>query len=65
MQRSCMKRSRLVLALGFLALTFLISIPFPGLPQAAPVTLEEPMLDFTLPVYQGGEIKLSDLRVKT
>ena len=59
-----MKRSRRVLALGFLAFTFLISIPFPSLSQAAPVTLEEPMLDFTLPVYQGGEIKISDLRGK-
>jgi peroxiredoxin len=59
-----MKKSRLVLALGFLAFTFMISMPFPSLSQAAPVTLEEPMPDFTLPVYQGGEIKLSDLRGK-
>ena len=59
-----MKRSRLVLAFSFLAFTFLIFLPFPSLSQAAPVTLEEPMPDFTLPVYQGGEIKLSDLRGK-
>lgn len=64
MQSSSLKRSRLVLALGLLAFIFLISIPFPGLSQAAPVTLEEPMPDFTLPVYQGGEIRLSDLRGK-
>ena len=64
MQSSYLKRLRLVLALGFLAFPFLISIPFPDLSQAAPVTLEETMPDFTLPVYQGGEIKLSDLRGK-
>jgi len=64
MQNSCLKKSRLVLALGFLPFTFLISMPFPGLSQAAPVTLEEPMPDFTLPVYQGGEIKLSELKGK-
>jgi peroxiredoxin len=64
MQSRYMKKSRLVWVLGFLAFTFLISIPFSGLPQAAPVTLEEPMPDFTLPVYQGGDIKLSGLRGK-
>ena len=64
MQSRRMKRSRLVLAPGFLAFIFTIFIPFPGLSQAAPVTLEEPMPDFTLPVYQGGEIKLSGLKGK-
>jgi len=62
MQTGCMKRSLLVLTLGFLAFTFLI--PFPSLSRKAAVTLEEPMPDFTLPAYQGGVIKLSDLRGK-
>jgi len=64
MQSSRMRQSRMVLVLGFLAFAFLIPIPLPGLSQAAPVTLGEPMPDFTLPVFQGGEIKLSDLKGK-
>jgi peroxiredoxin len=64
MKSSCLKRSRLILAFGFLVFTFLIAIPFPGASWAAPVTLDEPMPSFTLPVYQGGEVKLSDLRGK-
>ena len=34
-------------------------------PQLGPVTVGSPMADFTLPVYQGGEITLSDFRGKT
>ncbi len=65
MQGILMKRSRLALAIGIFATAFFSSIlSFSGLCQAAPVTLEEPMPDFTLPVYQGGEIKLSDLKGK-
>jgi peroxiredoxin len=64
MQSSYMKISRIVLAFVFFAVAFMIPISFLDLSWAAAVTLEEPMPDFTLPVYQGGEIKLSDLRGK-
>ena len=65
MQGIPVKRSRLALALVIFAMAFLSSIlSFPGFSQAAPVTLEESMPDFTLPVYQGGEMKLSDLKGK-
>jgi len=64
MERSRRKISKLVLALGLLSVSFLILMSFPDLSRGAAVTLEEAMPDFTLPVYQGGEIKLSDLRGK-
>ncbi len=63
MQSSFLKRSRLVLTIGFLVFTFLSCIPSPE-SLAAPARLGEPMPAFTLPVYQGGEVKLSDLRGK-
>jgi peroxiredoxin len=64
MESGWMKMSRMVLALCFLAVTLLSSISFPDLSQAAAVTVEQSMPDFTLPAYQGGEIKLSALRGK-
>ncbi len=35
-----------------------------GSAQIRPVSVQQPMPDFTLPVYQGGEITLSDLEGK-
>ncbi len=64
MKSSFLKRFRLAPAFGLLVLTFLIFISLPGLSRAAPVTLEEKMPDFTLPVYQGGEVNLSALHGK-
>ena len=46
----------------------LLSLPHDGRPQSQPirpVTLGQGMPDFTLPVYQGGELRLSSLRGKT
>jgi len=36
----------------------------PQQPQAQPVLLQQPMPDFTLPAFQGGEVTLSKLRGK-
>jgi peroxiredoxin len=36
----------------------------PKPPEARPAIIEQPMADFTLPTYQGGEVTLSKLRGK-
>ncbi len=51
--------SVVVLTLCFLGLSALSQEQ-----EIRPVTLGEPMPDFTLPVYQGGELTLSSLRGK-
>ncbi len=45
----------------------LISLSVPSFSQQAeisPVTVGQPMPDFTLPVYQGGDLRLSGLKGK-
>ena len=50
----------LVLSLAFLPVSNLAA----QAPQLRPVTVGSPMPDLTLPVYQGGDVTLSDLRGK-
>ena len=61
-----MNRSRALLSLSIAAA--LVAITTAHLtaqaPQLRPVTVGSPMPDITLPVYQGGEVTLSDLRGK-
>ncbi|MDH7512780.1 MAG: redoxin domain-containing protein [Clostridiales bacterium] len=63
------RRTSKALGLTFY-LTFAFSLISASLPafsqeqEIRPVTLGEPMPDFTLPIYQGGEITLSSLRGK-
>jgi peroxiredoxin len=42
----------------------LFMIDIPVLPQIQPVSVLQPMSDFSLPVYQGGELTLSQLKGK-
>lgn len=42
----------------------LIVLNIPGPAQIRPVSVLQPMPDFTLPVYQGGEISISQLKGK-
>jgi peroxiredoxin len=46
------------------AFFILIMIDIPVLAQIQPVSVLQPMPDFSLPVYQGGELTLSQLRGK-
>jgi peroxiredoxin len=48
--------------LTVLAAAFMMNIM--GSAQIQPVSVQQPMPDFTLPVYQGGEITLSKLKDK-
>jgi peroxiredoxin len=62
-----MRCSPIRLSTPFVALS-LILLPFvPALAQAPdlrPVTVGSPMPDFTLPIFQGGNLRLSDLKGK-
>jgi len=47
-------------------LSILVCVPVTGQQNAIrPITLGQPMPDFTLPVYQGGQFTLSGLKDKT
>ncbi len=57
-------RKNMYLALGFgiIALIVLAGFSFSQNDSIGPVMIGEPMHDFTLPIYQGGEISLSNLK---
>jgi peroxiredoxin len=61
-----MRTCRLILPETIFAL-FFCSIIDPGFSQqpVRPITVGQPMPDFTLPVYQGGEFKFSSVKGKT
>ena len=62
-----MKRSARAIAITAVVFS-LLHLPHDGRTQSLPirpVTLGQAMPDFTLPVYQGGELRLSSLRGKT
>lgn len=61
-----MRPARIRLAGSLLPALFLVLVPGDGAmaqaPVIQPVTVGSPMPDFTLPVFQGGELTLSELR---
>lgn len=65
MERRLSKTPSFVFLLFLLLILFLSSVPVLSQEQEIrPVTLGEQMPDFTLPLYQGGELSLSSLRGK-
>jgi peroxiredoxin len=58
------KVSRILTAFGVLVVASLLSISIPQLCLGAVTTVGQPMMDFTLPSFQGGEVRLSDLKGK-
>ena len=60
-----MKCVRFVLVAALLSLLLLPCTGSAQQAQPAPVALGKPMPDFTLPVYQGGDLTFSSLRGKT
>jgi peroxiredoxin len=65
MKKILVKKAHLALCLILISgMAFLSSAAFSQEPEFRPAIIEQPMPDFTLPAYQGGEITLSSLRGK-
>ncbi len=60
-----MKKSHLYICLGFLVgIALLVPTIFSQERESKPAIIQQPMPDFTLPAYQGGEVTLSSLKGK-